>query len=244
MGRRDGGCGPEGRSPALTLSLLNNSSITQLRSLISKSKCAFNFSIESLVPSSNGNLYMWTFTFAEVLDVEEARKRWSKFLDLFRRREKYRDFCGLRVFELHGGGHGLHIHVLTGCYLYVNDVRALWRSCGGGRIHVLPVPPNRAGYVGKYLTKRGRPQCFKSVRLWAKFGKFVACRVKDIRIESDWTRTYAALRTVLGKTFTRRSWWERRQAVENVSRGRVWWFGVFPPVSGWCDSFPRVAAAT
>ena len=177
------------------------------------------------------------FTFAEVLDVAEARQRWSKFLDLLRRRRKYRGFTGLRVFELHPGGHGLHVHVLTGCYLFVNDVRSLWLSCGGGRIHVLPVPKNRAGYLGKYLKKRGRPACFRAVRMWARFGEFLGCRVRDIRIESDWTRTYAALRAVLGCTFTARSWWERRQAVANVERGRVWWFGIIPPLSGWHNSF-------
>jgi hypothetical protein len=212
-----------------------------LRSLISKSKFAFNCSIEDLVPSHSGKLYMWTFTFAQVLDVKEARERWSTFLDLFRRRKRYRGFHGLRVFELHPGGHGLHVHVITGNYLHVNDVRALWRSCGGGRIHVLPIAPNRAGYVGKYLTKRGRPVCFKAVRLWAKFGVFVATKVKDIKIESDWTRTYSTLKATLGRTFLSLSWFERRQAVANVERCRVWWFGVFPMVSGWFNAIEETA---
>src|SRR5438309_2644223 len=95
-------------------------------------------------------------------------------------------------------------------------------------MHVVPVPPSRAGYVAKYLRKRARPECFKAVRLWAKFGEFLATRVVDVRVESNWTRTYAVLASTVGKTFIAMKWWQRGQAVDNVERERPWWFGIMP----------------
>jgi hypothetical protein len=29
--------------------------------------------------------------------------------------------------------------------------------------------------------------------------------------------------------------------VANVERGRVWWFGIIPPLSGWHNSFANAA---
>jgi hypothetical protein len=195
--------------------------------LPTKSKQAFLFSATDLPVSKNGHLYLWTFTFADVIDVSEGRKRWSAFLRKLRKRKRYLKFHGLRVFELHPGGHGLHIHVLTPCFLQVNVVRGVWRSCGGGRVHVLPIPPNRAGYLGKYLRKQGRPECFKGARMWAAFGGCDHTKVKDIRVESNWTRAYALLkstvRTLCGKTFQSLRWFERLRAVENVLEGLPWY---------------------
>jgi hypothetical protein len=200
--------------------------------LPTKSKMAFQWSAESIPTNRHGNLYFWTFTFAEVLDVAEGRRRWSEFLRKLRKRKKRQglDFKGLRVFELHPGGHGLHIHVLTHCFLRVNEVRALWQSCGGGRVHVLPIAADRAGYAGKYLRKSGRPDCFKGVRMWAAFGGMEHTKVKDVDIESSWTRAYqflkATVRTVCGKTFTKLRWFERLRAVENVLCGNPWYWAL------------------
>jgi hypothetical protein len=207
--------------------------------LPSKSKAAFLFSAQGLRPSTHGNLYLWTFTFAEVLDVAEGRRRWSVFLRTIRKRKKYVRFRGLRVFELHPGGHGLHIHVVTSCYLQVNDVRALWRKCGGGRIHVLPIKSERAAYLAKYLRKSGRPECFKGVRMWAAFGGEAHTRVKDVQVESNWTKTYAFLdatvRTTCGKTFHKMRWFERIQAVDNVLTGLPWYYALpYEPVQERC----------
>jgi len=130
---------------------------------------------------------------------------------------------------MHPGGHGLHVHLATGCYLYINDIRALWRACGGGRIHVLPIPANRVAYLAKYLGKAGRPICLKGARLWAKFGDFQATRVRDMQIESDWSRVYASLRLCRGQTFTRLKWWQTGQAVRNVEHGKPWHLGLIAP---------------
>src|SRR3954462_15316001 len=87
--------------------------------LPTKSRFAFESSVEWLPVSAHGNLYLWTFTFAEVIDVAEGRRRWSRFLNKLRHRRRYLKLCGLRVYELHPGGHGLHVHVLTGHFLNV-----------------------------------------------------------------------------------------------------------------------------
>jgi hypothetical protein len=199
--------------------------------LPSKSRFAFDCSVDQLAAGSQW-LYLWTFTFPEVLDVAVARKRWSRFLEAFsnwrRRAGRNVDLRGLRVFELHPKGHGLHIHVLNCSFWGVDSVRHLSQlpSVGGGRLHVKRIPVSRALYAGKYLRKSGRPGCFHRVRMWAGFGGFDYCRVRDVQVESNWTRTYAALKASLGKTFTQLRWWQKKQAIANVERYLPWHFGL------------------
>src|SRR5450432_3699641 len=172
--------------------------------LPTKSKFAFDCSCERLPVSARGHLYLWTFTFAECIEIVKARKRWSAFLKALRNERSRKGqvkLSGLRVFELHPGGHGLHIHVATGDFVHVNQVRRLWLTSGGDRIHVRAIAPERAGYLSKYLRKSGRPECFRGCRMWDAFGGADVCRIKDIIVESNWTRAYAALLATLGETF-------------------------------------------
>ena len=154
-----------------------------------------------------------------------ARKMWSKFLKAFRRQAKYFGFQGLRVFEMHGGGHGLHIHVVTANFLFVNDVRRIWRACGGGRIDVKPIPFERRHYIGKYLSKSGRPQCLKGARLWDTFGGLDAVRCKDVEFRSDWTDAYKALVASV-EGFKALSYRIKQMAVDRVLRGQKWCLGM------------------
>jgi hypothetical protein len=66
--------------------------------------------------------------------------------------------------------------------------------------------------------------------MWSAFGGFPALKVKDTKIESNWSRIYAYLRqtarSVCGFTFDKLKWFERQQAVANVERGRVWFWGL------------------
>lgn len=188
--------------------------------LPTKSRFAFECSSAKIPANRKGNLYFWTFTFPTVLDLREARAAWSKFLKLFRRQKKYFRFNGLRVFEMHEN-HGLHVHVITANFLWVNDVRALWRSVGGGRIHVKPIPFERRNYVAKYLTKSGRPECLKGARLWAAFGDFDNTRIKDVVIDSPFTRVYNTLSASI-RVFKHLKWWIRQGAVLNVLAGKPW----------------------
>jgi hypothetical protein len=199
--------------------------------LPSKSRFAFDCSVESLASGSKW-LYLWTFTFPEALDVDVARKRWSRFLrtfNMWRRRDgRNLDLAGVRVFELHPKGHGLHIHVVNRAFWGVDSVRRLWQlpGSGGGRVHVKRIPVSRAHYAGKYLRKAARAECFKGVRMWAGFGGFGYCRVRDVQVESNWTRIYRVLRATLGRTFEQLRWWQRQCAVANVERDLPWHFGL------------------
>lgn len=158
-------------------------------------KEAFLFSAEKLA-EGKAELYLWTFTFKEVLDLTDTRRRWNHFLTLIKRR--WPDVCGLRVFELHSGGHGLHVHLVTNLFIDVNACRLLALKAGWGRIHVLSVPSEQATYLAKYLDKP-RPPCFRRWRLWASFGKtWTPTKTKDVRMESMGTKVYAACAAAMG----------------------------------------------
>ena len=56
--------------------------------LPSKSKFAFERTADSIAPNRKGHVYLWTFTFVEVLAVADGRRRWSKFLRRLREAQK------------------------------------------------------------------------------------------------------------------------------------------------------------
>jgi hypothetical protein len=145
-----------------------------------KSKLAFQWTIDTM----NADVYFWTFTFAEVLGIKDAVKRWHRFLsDRDGLRKTFPGVQGVRVYELHPGrpplflSHGLHIHAVVNQFLPVDDVRAIAAKKGFGRIHVQKIPREASKYLAKYLSKR-RPECFAGMRLWAPFGKLDSTRVR------------------------------------------------------------------
>ena len=102
---------------------------------MTKSKAAFLLASQTL---GKQRLYLWTFTFRELLAVKETRKHWNHLLTLLLR--EWPNLQGLRVFELHPGGHGLHVHLITNQFIDVNRARELATQAGWGRIHVIPMP--------------------------------------------------------------------------------------------------------
>lgn len=86
---------------------------------MTKSKAAFLFACGML---GKEKLYLWTFTFAEVLSVKDTRKRWNHLLTLLL--QNWPEMRGLRVFELHKE-HGLHVHLVTNQFIDVNQARIL-----------------------------------------------------------------------------------------------------------------------
>ena len=86
---------------------------------MTKSKAAYLFATQTL---GKEKLFMWTFTFATVLDVKATRKKWNYLLTLLKRR--WPKLAGLRVFELHKN-HGLHVHLVTNRWIDVNVAREL-----------------------------------------------------------------------------------------------------------------------
>jgi len=141
-------------------------------------------SIESL-PGSRS--YLWTFTFSDCIQLDIAAKACS---ELLRRLSMSMSFYGVRCFELHPGGHGLHMHVACSVRYDVNQIRKIALALGFGRINVQVKSRLRLLYISKYLGKQGRVKILKGVRLWAVVGKrnsqaWVITRCKDIDIESE-----------------------------------------------------------
>ncbi len=153
---------------------------------MSKSKAAFLFASK---PLGQQQLFLWTFTFKEVLGVKETRKRWNHLLTLLLR--TWPKLQGLRVFESHEE-HGLHVHLLTNQFIDVNQARELAQQAGWGRIHVKRARREQAGYLAKYLSKE-RPECLKRWRLWAGFGAgWEWTKVKDVIRETLFSTIYRA----------------------------------------------------
>ena len=186
---------------------------------MTKSKAAFLFATKTLGKES---LYLWTFTFAEVLDIQDTRKRWNHFLTLMRQR--WPELRGLRVFEMHKN-HGLHVHLVTNRFIDVNEARPMAHQAGWGRIHVTKIPVERGAYLAKYLSKE-RPPCLKGWRLWAGFGGWDWTRVKDIIRDSPFCRIYRACKEWLGWT-GRKGFFDRMRFVA--------WLEFRTAVEGWID---------
>lgn len=184
---------------------------------MNKSKAAFLFASQTL---GKQKLFLWTFTFKEVLAVKETRKRWNHLLTLLLR--TWPELQGLRVFELHEA-HGLHVHLITNEFIDVNRARELATQAGWGRIHVTRMPSEHAGYLAKYLSKE-RPECLHRWRLWAGFGKgWEWTRVKDVIRETLLSRIYRACKEWKGWTgrghFFERMQLARRMMILTIENG-------------------------
>jgi hypothetical protein len=176
---------------------------------MNKSKAAFLFASQTL---GKQQLYLWTFTFKELLAVKETRKHWNHLLTLLLR--SWPELQGLRVFELHEHN-GLHVHQITNQFIDVNRARELATQAGWGRIHVTRMPSEHAGYLAKYLSKE-RPECLHRWRLWAGFGKsWEWTKVKDVIRETLFSRIYRACKK--WKHWTgRREFFERIKLVRRI----------------------------
>ena len=161
---------------------------------MTKSKSAFLFSSRKL---AKDRLFMWTFTFKELLGVKDTRKRWNRLLTAMKR--TWPELQGIRVFEMHKR-HGLHVHMVTNERIDVVQARALAEKAGWGRIHVTVMPAEHARYLAKYLSKE-RPSCLKRWRLWAAFGEgWEPTKVKDLIKESLFSTVYRACKEWQGWT--------------------------------------------
>ena len=176
---------------------------------MTKSKAAFLFASQTL---GKQRLFLWTFTFKELLAVKETRKRWNHLLTLLQR--EWPNLQGLRVFELHEE-HGLHVHLITNQFIDVNRARGLAMQAGWGRIHVTRMASEHAGYLAKYLSKE-RPDCLRRWRLWAGFGKgWEWTKVKDVIRESLFSCIYRACKEWKGWT-GRGDFFQRMELVRRI----------------------------
>lgn len=164
-----------------------------------KSNWAFRFTCEYLY--DRGDVWLWTFTFKEKMDDKHIGFAYRKFqqdiVRLF-----HGNVGGVRVFEPHPGGHGLHVHALLNRWVPVGKVRRLARKHGLGRVNVKQVKDRGTiDYLAKYLTKNGLP-VQKGVRKWAPFGSVRKVRVRAVHVESSETEHMKVLAAGKKLSFT------------------------------------------
>jgi len=150
--------------------------------------------------------YMWTLTFAKVYPDS-----WCGNMHALLVRKLGDDakagymgphgFSGVRVTEVHPGGHGIHFHWIMRGRLPLHRVRKRAKECGFGHIFIARDERNRfrkvdegaAGYVAKYLTKGDK---LAGVRSWACIGSYNGTKTKDIEFDSQQNRVFrSAYRT-------------------------------------------------
>lgn len=125
--------------------------------------------VEQSILSIGKPYYLWTFTTLESNYPKQAAKQWSA---LSKRLVINIGYWGVRVYEEHKNGHGLHVHVVTGQRFSVNKVRAIVEESGvWGRVNVIMITKNPL-YVCKYLRKFNRTEEWKGIRIWANIGRF------------------------------------------------------------------------
>jgi len=136
-----------------------------------------------------GAVRFWTFTLPVAVDPKTASKMWC---DLSRDLVRNLGFSGVRVFELHPGGHGLHVHLVTSGYFKINEVRHYCRLHGFGRVSVELCrgddSERLSRYMSKYLSKQVKAYKgseVKGMRWYATFGKMPdKVRIGDVKIKS------------------------------------------------------------
>lgn len=136
---------------------------------MAKSAEVCRMAIDSLL-SGRESCRLWTFTVRNKQPPRLTASMWSLLQrDLVRGLH----FQAVRVFELHPGGHGLHVHAVTPHFYPVDFVRCITNAHGWGRIHVKCIPACAASYVAKYLSKQfWRPyKELRGMRLWACVGR-------------------------------------------------------------------------
>src|SRR5438874_8375514 len=121
---------------------------------MTKSEAAFLFASQTL---GKQRLYLWTFTFGELLAVKETRKRWNHLLTLLLR--EWPNLQGLRVFELHEE-HGLHVHLVTNQFIDVNRAWELAPRLTGAEFMLRQCRVNIQGIWRSICRKNGRDVCF------------------------------------------------------------------------------------
>jgi len=152
---------------------------------MTKSQAAFILSCYRLFDISK-RVYFWTFTFKHVWPDWWYPPAWNGFAKEVR--NLYGQFCcGMRVIEIHPGGHGLHYHLLVNKRMSIHFIKRIGAKWGMGRISVNRIPADRGCviYLSKYLGKDFAGK-LHGVKRWGTFGGFHHVKYKNIIIESDY----------------------------------------------------------
>jgi len=141
--------------------------------------------------------YLWTFTVAEEVEPREFAKRHRRLLWLIAREIRKGRFPsgwgGVRVFEYHPDGHGLHAHWVVDQRFDVNLLRPLAEAAGLGRVNVVrrEASERAAGYLAKYVGKQNRS--LGGLHRWACIGpsRGHAHAVHDVKVTTSLDERFA-----------------------------------------------------
>jgi len=145
-----------------------------------KPHCAFQFTVNRFFEAF-GKAYLWTLTWSSCMPDFRYAILFNQFMKELQNRHGGL-INGIRVVEVHPGGHGLHYHLIVNLRIGVRLLRAIGKKYGIGRVHVTPCNQGGAYYIGKYLSKPS--ELTKGARRWGTIGGFRPSRVRDIEIDS------------------------------------------------------------
>lgn len=160
-----------------------------------KSALACWWSINHLIRTASP-CYLWTFTCAQVVPDNYFGNMHRSLIrninDCARRQTPKssdggtipKNWGGVRVFELHPKGHGIHAHwVVRGYMPWELMQKAALKSGLGKIVHVDPEPVSigTAYYLSKYMTKEEK---LRGVRQWSNIGTYEGIGKRDVVVES------------------------------------------------------------
>jgi len=156
-------------------------------SLPCKSAAAFRFTVDRLA-AHNDKLYFWTLTFRQTPETDEvAMQKFTYFMKWLSRTWCNGLLRGVRVCEFHQE-HGLHYHLIINKRIPVQVMRRAGARYGFGRMHVSKCDRGVSSYLTKYMTKEYRTMYPSGMRRWGTVGGFKATRVRDVVLESNYSR--------------------------------------------------------
>lgn len=157
-----------------------------------KTSLAFQMSADRIFAYCN-EVYFWTFTFRQVPRNDDwAMWQWANLMRAFKTRFPLHK--GVRVVELHEK-HGIHYHALINRRIAMDVIRRIAYPFGFGVMWVEQCDNGTAGYLAKYLTKsyRAENHFTKGRRRWGNIGRWDNCKVRDLVMETSFTRSKSTL---------------------------------------------------
>jgi len=170
---------------------------------LNRSGVACWWSILNLIQSAEQEgvpCFMWTLTFAKTYPDSWCGNMHARLVRALGDDGKAgklgkHGFGGVRVTEVHPGGHGIHFHWIIKGRIPLGTVRRRAREAGFGHVFIARDKNNRfrrvdagaAGYVCKYLTKGDK---LAGVRSWACIGVYDGTKTKDIEFDSASNRVF------------------------------------------------------
>jgi len=170
---------------------------------LNRSALAFWYSLIDLV--EHDTCYFWTVTAKTLVPDSWFGNMHALFIremhNASRRGEIHEWWGGLRVFEPHPGGHGLHSHLVLRNRMPWKVVKSCAEKAGLGRVNVHPqrVELPLVRYLCKYLMKGGKEMA--GVRRWRCVGTYEGCKKNDIVFSgtrADRIKQLAAINRVKG----------------------------------------------